>query len=280
LPHERFGEQPSTRQRFIEDCFVICPVRIALVSDIHGNLVALESIASEIEEADQVVCLGDVAASGPQPRDTLSFLRRSRWPCVLGNTDEVLAGRGKENLSRLKMPEDERQKMVSLHGWTASKIDGADRRFLAGFKQTIEVNTRSHSILCYHGSPRSNTEKILSTTPEDRLFEIFSGRVANVYAGGHTHEQMVRKFGSSLVVNPGSVGLPFFTDPHGDVKNPIWAEYAMLSLSGDSLRIDLRRTRYSGKALEEAVRRSGMPDPGWWLRDWVWPGREPQTRPP
>ena len=244
-------------------------MRIALISDIHGNLTALESIMSEIKEADQIVCLGDVAASGPQPGETLEFLRDARWPCVLGNTDEVLAKHGKEDFGKLKMPEDERKKMVSLHEWTTSRIDGADRKFLAGFKPTIEIKTKDHSLVCYHGSPLSNTEKVLSTTSDNRLSEIFSGRAASVYAGGHTHEQMVRKFGSSLIVNPGSVGLPFFVDVAGAVKNPIWAEYAMLSLSGGSMMVDLRRKRYSFRALKEAVQKSGMPDPAWWLRDWT-----------
>jgi len=244
-------------------------VRIAIISDVHGNLTALESIVPEIEDADQVVCLGDVAASGPQPTETIAFLQKAGWPCVLGNTDEVLANQEHEDFSRLKMPPDERRKMVSLHEWTASRIDGADRKFLTGFKPTIAFNANSNSLLCYHGSPRSNTEKVLPTTPETRVSEIFSGRPANLYAGGHTHEQMARKFGSALIINPGSVGLPFFVGADGSTKNPIWAEYAMLSVSRGSIGVDLRRNRYDRKDLREAALKSGMPDPAWWLRDWV-----------
>ena len=244
-------------------------MEIAIVSDIHGNLTALESILSEIREADEVVCLGDVAASGPQPSETLSFLRKVNWRLVLGNTDETLSKQGQENLSNLKMPKDDKRKMLSLHQWTASQINGADRKFLAGFSHTIEVEAGGRSLLCYHGSPRSNTEKIMPTTSIIRLSEIFSGRSASIYAGGHTHEQMVRKYGPSLVINPGSVGLPFFVDADGTIRNPIWAEYAVVTISTGALKVDLRRTRYSHADLKEAVRSSGMPNSTWWLRDWV-----------
>ena len=251
-------------------------MKIAIVSDIHGNLTALESVLAGINEADCVVCLGDVAATGPQPNETISFLRKVGWPSVLGNTDETLARQGRESFNA-QMPEAEREKLTSLHRWTSSRIDSSDRKFLGGFKPTIEVRAGKSSVLCYHGSPRSNKEQLHPGIPDERLSEIFEGRKANVYAGVHTHAQMVRKFGSSLLINPGSVGLPFFMDATGAAKNPAWAEYAILTLSGDNLKVDLRRKQYSISALREAVLKSGMPDPAWWLRDWI--SRAPDSAP-
>ena len=242
-------------------------MRIAIISDIHGNLVALQSILPEIKKADRIVCLGDVAAVGPQPHETIAFIRRTKWPCVLGNADEALVKSMPETYDRL--PEGEKGRMMSLDKWTRSEIDTTDRRFLSRFKPTIEIKGRSHSLLCYHGSPRSNTEQILPTTTEEELGKIFQGKDDQVYAGGHTHSQMVRKFGASHIINPGSVGLPFIKAVDGRVTNPVWAEYAVLTTSGDSLKVELRRQRYSKGDLKEAVLRSGMPDPEWWLKDWV-----------
>jgi putative phosphoesterase len=242
-------------------------LKIAIISDIHGNLVALQSILPEIKKVDRIVCLGDVAASGPQPHETVAFLRRTKWPCVLGNTDERLAKSERESYDQI--PEGEREKMVSLDEWTRSEINAADRKFLSGFKPTIEVRGGKHSLLCYHGSPHSNAQLILPTTPDEELGKIFEGKNAQVYAGGHTHSQMVRKFGTSLIINPGSVGLPFFKATDGRPMNPVWAEYAILTSSGDDLKVELRHERYSKLDLKEAVLGSGMPDPGWWLRDWV-----------
>lgn len=242
-------------------------MKIAVISDIHGNLVALESILSEIRRADRIVCLGDVAAVGPQPHETVAFLRKTKWPTVLGNSDEALAKSEREPYDQV--PEGEREKMVSLEEWTKSEIDNGDRDFLSGLRPTIQVRSEKHRLLCYHGSPRSNTEQILPTTPDEDLAEMFEGKDAQVYAGGHTHSQMVRKLGDSLIINPGSVGLPFFKASDGRVTNPVLAEYATLTFAGDDLRVELRRQRYSRRDLIGAVQKSGMPDPEWWLRDWV-----------
>ena len=244
-------------------------MKVAITSDVHGNLVALQSILPGIKDADRVVCLGDVAASGPQPHETISFLRSVGWPCVLGNTDETLAEQERDDFSELKMPPEERKKMAALHDWTTSRIDAADREYLANFKPTIEIKVGRHTLLCYHGSPRSNTEQVLPTASDGELGKIFQGRHAQFYAGGHIHSQMVRKFGASLIINPGSVGLPFFEAADRRVVNPIWAEYAVLIASGDDLKVELRRERYSKHDLKGAVMGSGMPDPEWWLRDWV-----------
>lgn len=242
-------------------------MKVALVSDIHGNLTALRSVLAEVRKADRVVCLGDVAATGPQPRETISFLRKAKWPCVLGNTDETLSKSEREKFE--KAPEGEREKLTALDEWTGSELDAADRQFLSRFSPTVEVKTRRYDLLCYHGSPRSNTEQVLPSLTDEELGEIFEGTRARVYAGGHTHSQMVRKLGDSVVVNPGSVGLPFLKTAGGRVLNPAWAEYAILTSSGDDLSVELRREKYSKRDLEEAVVNSGMPDPVWWLRDWV-----------
>ena len=244
-------------------------MKIGIVSDIHGNLAALESILSEIKEADQIVCLGDVAATGPQPRETTGFLRKSEWPCVMGNTDERLANSTPEDFKQPSMPEEERLKLVALDRWTAEQLDDPARKFLSGFKPTIEIEAESNSILCYHGSPRSNTERILPTADDKELTKIFGGMKASIYAGGHIHAQMVRKLGRSIVINPGSVGLPFLMDESGRAWNPAWAEYAIVTSTADDLRIELHRSRYSLAALKDAVRKSGIPDPDWWLRDWI-----------
>jgi putative phosphoesterase len=244
-------------------------LKIALISDVHGNLVALESVLPAIKQADRVICLGDVAAIGPQPKGTIAFLRKVKWPCVLGNADESIAKSQPEDYAHMKMQPEERARMITHDEWTTAELDASDRRFLSRFRPTIEVRAGSHSFLCYHGSPRSNTEQIHSSLSDDQLKEILAWKEANVYAGGHTHAQMVRKFGTSMVINPGSIGLPFYLDAAGKPKNPTWAEYAMLTSTSGDLRVELRRTRYDIRNLREAVKESGMPDPDWWMQDWV-----------
>jgi len=244
-------------------------LKTAIISDIHGNLTALECVLTVVEDADRIVCLGDVASVGPQPHETIAILAKKGWPMVMGNTDEALVNSTPEDYRRLEVSEEQRRRMVALDRWTAAELDDADRMFLAGFRPTVEARDGHTSFLCYHGSPRSNTEGILPTTADKRLARILAGRSATIYAGGHTHAQMVRKLGTSMVINPGSIGLPFFRDTLGRFKNPAWAEYAMVTSSSSELKVELRRRKYSRSSLERAARRSGLPDPDWWLADWV-----------
>lgn len=245
-------------------------MRVVIISDVHGNLLALEAVVSSVkdDEVDRTVCLGDVAAVGPQPKETISFLKKLGWPCVMGNADESLAKSISEDYAHMNAPREEKERMQALDKWTSTQLSKSDRRFLSTFKPTIIIGEGKNSVLCYHGSPRSNTEGILTTIDEEQLTKIIGERKAAVFAGGHTHAQMVRRFGPSMVINLGSVGLPFERGATRKVRNPTWAEYAIVTTQGQELRVELRRVKYSLADLTKAVRRSGMPDPDWWLSDW------------
>ena len=84
-------------------------------------------------------------------------------------------------------------------------------------------------LVCFHGTPRSNTEALLATTPEAEMARMLGRYTQTVLAGGHTHIAMLRRHGPSLVVNPGSVGMPFEAAADGGAfRNPPWAEYAIV----------------------------------------------------
>ena len=246
-------------------------MKVAVISDVHGNLTALHAVLSAIsKETDKVVCLGDVAATGPQPHETIALLKELGYPCVMGNTDESLWKGTPDEFGRRGRPREEVHRLEALDRWARSRITGSDRKRLSTFRPTITVRAGGSSMLCYHGSPRSNTERILPTTPDDQLAGAFSKREAIVFAGGHTHTQMIRRWRNSMVVNPGSVGLPFEERADGTTRNPAWAEYAMVALGERAgLGVELRRVSYSLSELAHAVKGSGMPDPEWWLADWV-----------
>ena len=230
-------------------------MRVALISDIHGNLVALEAVLADLghEQPDRILCLGDVAATGPQPRETLDRLRALGWPIVMGNADAALLG---------PIPETEAdgdvRRIEEVDRWCAGQLSPADLDYLRGFRPTLEVSLgHGLTLLCFHGSPRSFDDLIEATTPEDELEYLFSGHDAAVMAGGHTHAQLVRRHGERTVLNPGSVGL-----------NPPWAEYALVSSEGGDLRIEMRRMELSGEAVARVAIESGMPHAEWWASFW------------
>lgn len=103
--------------------------------------------------------------------------------------------------------------------------------YLGASEQTVEAELgEGANLLCFHGSPHSYFDVITSTTPDANLVEKLGGYSATVMAGGHTHVQMVRRYGDALLLNPGSVGLP-----HGRIRSrepiriPLCAEYAVIS---------------------------------------------------
>lgn len=241
-------------------------MRIALISDIHGNLVALEALLGALKRAapDQVICLGDIAATGPQPHEVVSLLRELRWPIVMGNTDDWL-------LNPVPDPDAEESMRIieEIELWSAAQLTDEDREFIRAFPATLEVPLGDQEkLLCYHGSPRSFHDEILPSTPVEQLEAWFLGSDAICFAGGHTHERMVRSCWGSTVLNPGSVGLPQIVGKDGTVRNPIWAEYALLDWENGRLNIQLCCEPFSRDALLQSIRTSTMPHGAVYAQDW------------
>lgn len=243
--------------------------RIGIFSDIHGNAVAFEAVlaALQADGVERLVCLGDVAATGPQPREVIQQLRALGCPVVMGNTDDHLLApiepeSGDEDLIRIR----------ELDHWGADQLSSDERAFLASFAPTVTLAlANGGSLLCYHGTPRSFNELLLPTTPTDEVDEALEGVAATVLAGGHTHQQMLRRHREMLILNPGSVGLSVDSVPFSTAaRNPAWAEFAVLTSGDDgSIGIALRRVPFDVAAHLAAARASGMPNAEWYAKDWI-----------
>ncbi|MDG6983416.1 MAG: metallophosphoesterase family protein [Nitrososphaerota archaeon] len=250
-------------------------MRVGVISDIHGNLVCLEAILSELRQAhvEQVVCLGDVAELGPRPHDVIRELRQLRCAVVMGNEDEALLS----TESPRKYADEGDEKIHEIDKWTVSQMTSSDLDFIRNFEPTVRVDLPGgKALLCCHGSPRSNTERITSTAPDDEELEkIISGaRRPFALASGHTHLQMTRShLGSTILFNPGSVGLPFLYHSVADlrVQHPKFApqaEWALLETDGSSTRVELRRTRVGFDKISASIMDSGMPHAEWLMSQW------------
>ncbi len=248
-------------------------MRIGVISDIHGNLTALDAVLADLERArvDRIVCLGDVAATGSQPRQTVERLRALDYPTVLGNADEELVNMRAETpgAETPDMDEDGRR-LLDIDRWCAAQFAPADLDYLRAFRPTLTLPLGDgQTLLCMHGSPRSYDDVIVASTPEDDLARMLSGVDAAVVAGGHTHEQLLRRYKGTVILNPGSVGLPFERGPGmDDVRNPPWAEYAIVAEEDGVMSIELRRVPIDVGAVVRAIRDSGIPHAAWLAQDW------------
>lgn len=232
-------------------------MKVALLSDVHGNLPALEAVLESVarESPDVLLSLGDVAATGPQPHEVVQSLKRHRAVCIMGNTDESLlrpeprSGAGRDLATILEADE-----------WCTGQLTRDDRSFMRTFRRTLRLDlSAGRSLLAFHGSPRSASEWIPSTVDDERLSRVFGRARATVFAGGHSHRQLLLRWRDSLLVNPGSVGMPFQRlRGRGPVAIPPWSEFAVLAC-GVSLDVSFRRVPYDRKSYEEALASSGMP---------------------
>jgi len=241
-------------------------VRIGLIADIHGNYIALDAVlaALERERVNELLCLGDVAALGPQPRDVIARLRALGCPVVMGNTDAWLRD------SRRADPGYEHERpMAAIAAWCAGQLSADDRAYVSAFPPIIERPLpRGGNLLCVHGSPRSFDDTIIATTPDTDLDTMCNGHEATIMAGGHTHIQMMRRHRDRQILNVGSVGLPGIGSVQPYNRNVHWAEFGVLDVDDDATRISFHRIALDVESMIAMAYASGMPAPEWWASLW------------
>lgn len=239
-------------------------MRIAFISDIHGNFTALQAVLGDIksQSIDQIICLGDVVTLGPQPLEVLNTIKDLKCVNIMGNHDAATLD-----------PESAIQHEIAVHlipdlYWCKNQLSPDDLQFIASFKPMHEVElTHGNRILAFHGSPLSTTDIIQATTPNKDLDVYFKEQKANIFIGGHSHIQMVRRHDNKLILNSGSVGNAFkFAYTRGKPVHLLpWAEYMIIDQSQDSLGIDARRVYFDMQELLKRVRESQVPCAPWWL---------------
>jgi predicted phosphodiesterase len=226
---------------------------VAVLSDIHANLPALNAVLAEpdVATADAVVLLGDIAL-GPMPAETLDLLaglgERAVW--VHGNCERemITAFDGGD------VPGPNGSQAAA----SAALIGRAHRDMLDGLPltMTLDVSGLGPTLFC-HASPRHDEEMLLVDSPPERWEAAFSGLDPGVrfVICGHTHMQFDRLAAGRRVVNPGSVGMPY---------GPPGAHWALLG--PDAV---LRRTEYDTTAAAAQIAASRYPDGAEWAREYV-----------
>ena len=242
-------------------------MRIAFISDIHGNFTAFQAVIADIklQSIDQIVCLGDTVTLGPQPIEVLNTLRELKCLYIKGNHDAAVLN-----------PENAAQHEITKHLvpdllWCKNKLSAEDIEFIDSFKPMLEIDLpRGNQILAFHGSPLSTTDIIQATTPNEQLDVYFGGQKANIFIGGHSHIQMVRRYNNKLILNSGSTGNAFkFAYSRGKPVHLLpWAEYMIINQSAESLSIDARRVYFDIEELIKKVKESHLPGTDWWLRQY------------
>lgn len=232
--------------------------RVALISDMHGNAVALDAVLRELdhERLDEIVSLGDVAQGGPQPAECVDRLRELGCRCVEGNSDEFLLtlDPGEEDVD----PEGI-DRLLAVGRWSREQLDDERLELLRGYERTVELDVAGRRLVCCHGSPASNDEVVLPDTPRDHVERLIGE--ADAVAGGHVHLQWLRRAGRGIWFCVGSVGLVYeHKEPIDEQPFDPWAEYAVLSAEDGRLALEFRRVAFDVDGVRAAIRSSGAPD--------------------
>jgi predicted phosphodiesterase len=234
-------------------------MRVAVLSDTHGNLLALEAVLEAIEQdsPDLVVMAGDAAFGGPWPAECIDFLRQRGIPAVRGNTDEFLVAvaTGRPPATPVEDPRLDHlasSALAARYAWCVERLRSEQIDYLASLPLRFVVPAPTGAALVIvHATPSSPHPVVPPDAPSERLRALLdeSGGAALTY--GHIHQQARWQIGSRLVVAVGSVGLPF----DGDQR----AAYALLEWNGTSWSARFQRVPYPVERTIQALEHSGMP---------------------
>ena len=246
-------------------------MHVAFVSDIHGNLPALQAVLDDIARApvDLIVNLGDILSGPLWPRETADFLMTQTWPTIAGNHERQL----------LTLP---RERMGPSDAFAATALHDTHLRWLRSLPPTHRIDP---DVFCCHGTPASDLIYLLETTLPDYRADGAPGirgavesevrarlgaPQATLLTCGHSHVPRVVQLDGTLIVNPGSVGLQAYDDDHVhrhvvETASP-HARYARAERRGHAWCAQLCCVPYDHLAAAQRAERNGRPDWAYALR--------------
>lgn len=225
--------------------------RIAILADIHGNPPALEAVIADIakQSVDEVLVGGDLVGRGPQGRAVVDRIRELGWPSVRGNHEEYLL-----TFRRGEVPPDWLEADEwSASRWMADELGDAAARFIEVLPFSC-VSQTAPELRLVHGTPQSANDGIGPWTSDRRTAEHWESVDENILICAHTHRPLMRSVAGGLVVNVGSVGLPFNADRR--------AQYALITTDAADVEVEFRQVPYDLDEILEVYRSSGFLDRG------------------
>jgi len=234
-------------------------VKIAVLSDIHGNLEAFEAVRADLERqgADRVICLGDNVGYGPDPEDVVQRIQQLSYESILGNHEFALMDHRGRKWFNFQAQENNIA--------TQELLSQKTRAYCSGLPTFLEFDN-AHFV---HGYPPASVFRYLNRQSDERIASLFAGASASLYFLGHTHtlqlvtgqkgdirrrhlgqEKIVLKPGEKYIINGGSVGQP--RDDDYRAKYLLWDR--------DARELEVRFVHYDNELTMKKIRERGFPE--------------------
>lgn len=254
-------------------------MRLAVLSDIHGNLTALETALADLDAqggADVTWVLGDLAAFGPRPAECVQRIRtletatnteenKHKFGVIGGNTDRYMV-----TGERMKLPsaKDADQLTAMVHNvherdlalnWGVARLTWDDYEYLSKIRgRELALPVEGYGwVIGFHAIPGNDETIITAETSAEEANDALLDREGRLALCGHTHVQMDRDLGAWRLINVGSVGMSF--------EDGAKAHYAILTFADGDVQVDLRAVPYDVAALTADFEAVGHPTPQWML---------------
>src|SRR6476620_4193532 len=225
-------------------------MRLAIFSDVHGNLPALESVLADIHARrfDAVYCLGDLVGYGPFPNEVTERIRQEQIPTVMGNYDDGV-GFERDDCGCAYREADEKRRGDESLAWTKAHVTADNKTLLRTLAHEIRIEVDGRRVLLVHGSPRKINEYLFEDRPISSFQRLAASSNADIILCGHTHKPYTKLVDDVLFVNVGSVGKP---------KDGDWrACYAILDTQTPAA--EFVRVKYDLDQITRAIRASALP---------------------
>jgi putative phosphoesterase len=227
-------------------------MRIGIISDIHGNLPALEAVLQDIKtrRVEAVYCLGDLVGYAPFPNEVTERIRAEGIPTIVGNYDDGV-GFDRDECGCAYRDPIERQLGDLSFAWTKAHVTAENKAFLRTLVKEIRFEADGRGLLLVHGSPRKINEYLFEDRPVSSFQRLAASSDADIIVFGHTHRPYTKLVDGVLFVNAGSVGKP---------KDGDWrACYALLEPTA-AQPVTFFRLEYDVSTVAAAIRASELPD--------------------
>lgn len=223
-------------------------MRVAVISDIHGNQVALEAVLADLSQqpaVDQMVIAGDLCLNGPYPRQVLEIVQQLGCPVIQGNVDA-------EVVNDAPHKGEKKRTMVA---WTREQIGPMGIDYLASLPLShCLINPTGSDLLVVHANPLNLEDAIFPNAPDSDLEHLLGGLDSTVgaLAFGHLHIAYTRRWRHLLLADVASCGLPRDED--------VRAAYGILTWQDSTWEAEIRRVTYDVKAVVKQLKMSGIPN--------------------